>query len=79
MSFTKCCNLKYIGENHNPLYFNVCRNCGDGLPELVENYENVKKENEMVKDLLLKGVNSTGSIGKFAQWIRLVNNLLKEK
>ena len=29
MSYTKCCNLKYIGENHNPIEKGQCRNCGE--------------------------------------------------
>jgi len=32
MSFTKCCNLRYMGENHNPVYEmdgkKWCVNCG---------------------------------------------------
>lgn len=27
MSFTKCCNLRYIGENHNPVRNGVCYHC----------------------------------------------------
>ena len=48
MSFTKCCNLRYIGENHNPVRTaTYCRNCG----EIYEfhDIEKLKKENETYK------------------------------
>lgn len=46
---TECCGFGYIGENHNPNYKGVCRNCGSGLNEVLDKLE---AENEKLREAL---------------------------
>ena len=52
MSFTKCCNLRFLGDNHSPIQPDgYCLHCGFH-PEI----ERLKKENERLKYELACGV-----------------------
>lgn len=60
MKVTKCCNLRYIGENHNPIYGGVCRNCmaidiNAPLKDIIDNlpYQRatIKNVNDIVEAL----------------------------
>lgn len=51
MSFTKCCNLKYIGENHNPVYRGVCRNCLHGLFDVFDVFELLNNAKVIIEGL----------------------------
>lgn len=47
---TKCCDLRYIGDNHDPITEGVCRNCGH-CEKCEENKELKQAFDLVVEDL----------------------------